>query len=1227
MARRGGRPCRTSAATHAIAASECYARPAQGTGSVTLHSPGFGELLRRYRVAAGLTQEALADKAGLSVRGLSDLERGLRQSPHPESVQRLADALRLRREDRLALAASTVPVVVSEAAESTTQPAAFRDCGRCERRNTADARFCVGCGQALVEPIQVGLNTPAIVRPAPSSSIGVEGEHKLATLLCCQVTDTAVLAEHLGAEGLLALMDHFFQEAEAEIERFEGTIGSFLNDGFVALFGAPVAHEDHARRAVLAALGIQRRLREPWAPSGPPAGDAPTAWRALLRMALHTGPVAVGRLGSGSSSRPTAVGEAASLATLLQQRTEPGMIVISGATARLVTGYVRLEELGPVTLSGAARAVEAFRITGVGPRRSPIEGLGTRPLSRFVGREREMSTLHDLVEQIAGASEMDARPTLNQFIGRDELLAALRAPLAKVEAGHGQVVGVVGEPGIGKSRLVYEFRRSLAAKPLTYLEGRCLSYARNVPYVPVLDLVRANCGIQDSDEPELVAEKVRFGLQEVGLESDAYAPYLLHLLGVRDDASLAQLSAEAIKMRTFDALRTWSLRGCQQRPIIFVVEDLHWVDRSSEEYLASLVETLAGAHILLLCTWRPGYRPPWGDHSYVTQLALRRLNAHESLSIIRSALGTDRVPEGLARLILERAEGNPFFLEELTRAALEHGEVAAGTRVPETIQGVLMARMDRLPDTPRRVLQTASVLGRAVPLRLLGAIWQDATPLAPQLEELQRLEFLYAQAGQEPGYVFKHALTQDVAYESLLAGRRRLLHAAAGRAFEHLYADRLEEVYDRLAYHYGRTDEHDKAFTYLVRFAEQAARKYAHQDAVSSLREALRHLEGVSSDYQDHAWIDTAMRLAHSLYFLGRFPDTLGLLDGGRERLERVADARLIGPYHFWLSHTYSHVGDRKRTIEHAEQAIVEGERCGDAATVGRAHYVLARSAWWSGKNVWGVEHGRQAVAVLEQSKEQWWLAQSYCATGINYCWMGEFESAIEMATRGYAIGESIGDARIQSYALWNRGWYQAASGAAAAGIAACQQSLQQSPDPFNTTAATGWLGYAYLEARQPALAVACLEQSLSSWTQYEYGPLIGLFTGWLADALRGLGDLERSAQLAQRALDLSGRLEFWWAAGWAERVLGHIARQRGDPHAARDRLGSALRTYQSIHSRFEMARTLLALTELARDVGDEPQAERLLLEAHELFMAVGADQYLATFSAGNRGTGEAAPN
>jgi len=321
---------------------------------------------------------------------------------------------------------------------------------------------------------------------------------------------------------MLAFLDYFFELAEAEVRRFEGTVSSFLSDGVVALFGVPVAHEDHARRGVLAALGLQRRLNEPWAAHGVPDNDwTPSS---VLRMALNTGLVAVGHIGTGPERRLSALGETTTVAGLLQQRTEPGTIVIGAATARMVTGYVRLEELGPVPLRGGGGSVVAFRVTGVGPRRSPIEGLGARPLSQFVGRDLEMSTLHDVLAQVAASPEMSARRLLSHFIGRDDELAALRGPLAKMEAGHGQVVGVVGEPGIGKSRLLYEFRRSLGARHITYLEGRCLSYGGSIPYLPILDLVRANCGIQDGEAPAAVAEKVRFGLQESGWSRTATPP-------------------------------------------------------------------------------------------------------------------------------------------------------------------------------------------------------------------------------------------------------------------------------------------------------------------------------------------------------------------------------------------------------------------------------------------------------------------------------------------------------------------------------------------------------------------------------------------------------------------------------------------------------------------------------------------------------------------------------
>jgi class 3 adenylate cyclase/tetratricopeptide (TPR) repeat protein/DNA-binding XRE family transcriptional regulator len=1154
----------------------------------------FGALLRRYRIAAELTQEALADRAGLSVRGIADLERGVRRFPHFHTLRCLAEALGLAPGDRVSFVAAGQRQPRSDAPESA-RVATWR-CVRCEHENAPEARFCVECGgpRGVACPACGVLSDPAdrfchacgasrkaaagLAGRAPVLATAAEGEHKQATVLFCQLADAAALGDRLGQEGMLSFLDSFFEQAVGEVRRFEGTVSSFLNDGFVALFGVPVAHEDHARRGVLAALGLQRALGE--------------RAQGRLRIALSTGRVAVGQIGVGAERRLSAVGETTTVAGLLQQQAEPGTIVIGPATARMVTGYVRLVELGPVALAGADGPVEAFRVTGVGPRRSPIEGLGARPLSRFVGRDLEMSTLHDVLDQAAVSPELSARRVLSEFIGRDDELAGLRGPLAKMEAGHGQVVGVIGEPGIGKSRLVYEFRRSLGERRVSYLEGRCLSYGGGVPYLPIVDVVRANCGIVEGDAPGVVAEKVRFGLQEVGLDADRHAPYVLHLLGLGEGAAaLGQLSAEAIKARMFETLRSWSLHGSRRRPLIIAIEDLHWVDRSSEEYLASLAESLAGVPVLLLCTWRPGYRPPWSEHSYVTQLALRRLGPRDSLGVVRSVLGADRVPEALARVILDRGEGNPFFLEELARVALEHGEGGADTLVPDTVEGVLMARMDRLAETPRRVLQTASVIGREVPRSLLEAVWPEPVGLGEQLAELQNLEFLYEHPGREPGFVFKHALTQDVAYETLLEGRRRALHAAAGRALESLYAERLEEVYDRLAHHYSKTDEAPKAVDYLARFAGRAAGMHAHSDAARALEEALAHVVRLPAGEQDRRLVELAVRLAASYYFLGRFRDTVALLERQRARMEQLDDEGLAGRFCFELAHAHSHLGAYRQAVACCERAIAHAQRAGDSEICGKSHYVLCKESMWGSRFADGLEHGRRAVEYLEPTGEQWWLGQSLCWQGINRYFMGQLDQALACAAGGFAIGEQLGDHRLQSYAAWNQAWFSATRGDGQEAIDWGHRSIELSPDPLNNAFSLGWTGYAYLEHGNADRAIALLGQSIELLAGMGYSRLVGWFRGWIAEAYLLAGDPARAREEAMGGLQISLETGFTWAVGLAQRALGHIARAGGDQDEAERRLGEALDTFQSTESRFDAARTHFALAELADEQGEAASA------------------------------------
>ncbi|MGH8068634.1 MAG: AAA family ATPase [Candidatus Entotheonellia bacterium] len=579
--------------------------------------------------------------------------------------------------------------------------------------------------------------------------VALDGEHKPVTVLCGALAEALTLAARLGPEAMYHLILDVLALAQDTVQRYAGTLTQVTGDSFLALFGAPMALEDHARRAVLAAFELRQRLRVPEVLRGQPHGLA-------VCLGLHTGPVVVGPLAYDSQRPYTAAGDTLHVATRLQQRAAPDTLLVSAATYALVQDEVHGEACEPLSLDGPSAPVPVYAIRGLLRRRAGVPWSGARPLSRLVGRTQELALLAELFEHM--------------------------------ESGQGQVVGIVAEAGGGKSRLLYEFGQRLAGKRVTYLAGRCLSYGQALPYHPIIDLLRTNCGITEADSPAAIAGKVRMGLQEVGLDVEASAPYLLQLLGVKEGTEcLVGFTPEAIKAHTFETLRQMSLHGSQRRPLVVEIEDLHWCDNTSEDYLTWLVESVAGAAILLLVTYRPGYRPPWLDKSYATQVALRNLGPQDSMTVVRSTRQHHELPANLEQMIIDKAEGNPFFLEELTRAVLDHADVGTDVSVPETIQGVLMARIDRLPEAPKRLLQTAAVLGREVSPPLLEAMWDGPRPLEPLLLTLTRQEFLLARPGPEGAvYVFKHALTQEVAYESLLTTRRQAgvgnaVRAAAGR--------------------------------------------------------------------------------------------------------------------------------------------------------------------------------------------------------------------------------------------------------------------------------------------------------------------------------------------------------------------------------------------------------------------------------------------------------------
>ncbi len=943
-----------------------------------------------------------------------------------------------------------------------------------------------------------------------------------------------------------------------KVRSFGGRVEELGPTGMVAAFGVePV--EDAPRCAAHAAMAIQKAAER--------ARREDTA--ALpVRLAIHVGPFLVGQARGEAQLDLESKRQAWGLLEALMAEAEPDAIVVSEAAVPFLERHVPLVPTGP---SASPRGA-TYRLA---PGERPDWGLG-----------RRMAT----------------------FVGRGQELELLQSRLERAMRGHGQAVGILGEAGIGKSRLLFEFRRALQDLRVTYLEGRCHSYGSAIPYLPVLDILRQNFRVTELDGPDEITEKVRAGLTEVGMAPDEWAPYLLQILGVKEGTErLADLTPGAIKVRTFEALRQMCLSGSRRRPIVFVIEDLHWIDATSEECFASLMESMAAAPAMILATYRPGYRPPWVDRAYATQVALPPLTPEASLTVVRSVLQQDDVPDRLARVIVQRAEGNPFFIEELARAVRTPDELRPPVAVPETIQEVVLARVDRLAEAPKRLLETASVIGREVPVPLLRAIWEGPGDLERPLRELTRLDFLFpSSGGTEPVYAFLHTLTQEVTYESLPAARRQALHGAVGRALEAAYAGRLDEVYARLGYHYSRAGEAGKAIDYLTRLAERAVGSHAHLETISIVEEALGHVDRLPEAEGDRRRLTLVLHQAYSLILLGRLQEVVDLLERHRAALDRLADPAIAGHYYFLLSRSHLFLGDDARATESAERGLAEATRSGDDATLGKIHYLLAQQAALSGRSREGLEHGRQAVRLLTRTGEQGWLGTAYWALGLNHGLRSEFGPALEAQARATAIGEAVGDPHVLGSAAWATGAVLAATGSWDAAIVHCTRALEYSPDPLNAATAAGWLGYTHLERGDLAAAIPHLDDAVRRLGQFRFPQLEGLFTALLAEAYRRTGRGGEALELARRAADTTRRAGSLYGVAWAERVLGRLARDRGDGPEAEARFAEALRTFEAIGSVADAGVTHGDLALLAQAHGRPEAARTHRARVDELFAMIG---------------------
>jgi class 3 adenylate cyclase/tetratricopeptide (TPR) repeat protein len=985
----------------------------------------------------------------------------------------------------------------------------------------------------------------------------------------CDIVNSTPLSERLGPEAMRDLVHAFLETSLAEVRRYGGTAPQFTGDGFLAVFGAPVSEEDHVRRALLATLAIRRALSK--------GGDTRQGLDLLVRIGVHTGPVVFGPVADKFPMDYTVIGDTANVAARLQEAAEPGTILISEATRLLSQGYTRVEPVGPLTLKGKADPFTAYRLIDVSHRRSGLREATTPRMANFVNRENELAVLNNILRQ--------------------------------VENGRGQAVGLVGEPGIGKSRLVAEFRNQLARGRVTWVEGRCLSYGTGIPYLLPLDLLRNNCGIGESDLPEIVTEKVRSGLREVGMDPDENGPVLLHLLEVKDVGDVPALSnPEAIKSKAFETLRQLSIKGSLRRPLVLVLEDLHWVDKVSEEFLGFLAESARDSRILLLATYRPGYRPPWLDKSYAGQTPLQPLSRDDSIQMVRSVLRAENLIDLATQEIVAKADGNPFFLEQLALHAGEARDLRADLMVPNTIHDVVMARIDRLPDETKRFLQTAAVVGREFPLRLLNAVWQGPGTAEEQLRELSRLEFVYERRETEGSvYVFRHALTQETTYGSLLERHRRAYHGAIGQALEELHPERPEEVAELLALHFGRSAEAEKSVDYAILAGEKSQRRWANSEALNYFNDALHRLDLLPDTEANRLRrIDAILKQGDGKFALGEHAEHVQALDRIRPLVDQTDDPRRGATWHYWRGWAHIMTGGRPDiAIDDCNEAAELATAAGLDEIKAYAECCLAQVYLTAGRLREAIEAGERALASFESLRNLWWAVRTISHLSPAAIALGEWDRSVNYCRRAIEHGTTLNEVRLRIIGLWRMGVTYTQQGDPERGVMCCNEALALKPLPYDAATAKWGRGYGEIKAGRIDAGIADLREAL---TWLERSRLS--YPRWRASLYLAEGYLRRGDRAAARSLieDIlepsraMGYLHFEGLACW---LMGECLAPE-DPVSAEPYVATAMEILGRIGARNDLARAMVTRAALRQAAEDLTTARQLLDQADAIFRKLG---------------------
>ena len=1084
-------------------------------------------------------------------------------------------------------------------------------CSSCGKINSLSNKFCSECGHKIIIPAE---QTPKelsfeeklakIQRYLPKDLTQkilaqrdkIEGERKQVTVMFCDMEGFTSLTEKLGSEEMYSIMDQVYEILIHKVHDYEGTVNELTGDGVMALFGAPIALEDAPQRAIRSALAIHQEINK-FSDRIKQEKGIPTF---KMRIGIHTGPVIVGTLGNDLRVEFKAVGDTVNLASRMEGLAEPGTTYVTEDTFKLTEGFFRFEALGEKKIKGKEEPAKIYQVIAPSTRRTKFDVSAERGLTPFVGRERELELLLDGFE--------------------------------RAKAGKGQAFSIISEAGCGKSRLLYEFRKAVANEDVNFLEGKCLSYSRGVAYHPVIDILKSNFDIQEGEGDSEIREKVKIGLEIMKVDEASTLPYLLELLSVKDSGiDQISMSPEAKKDRINEAIKRIVLKGSEVRPLIIAFEDLHWIDKSSEDVVRSHLESIPGSKVLLIFTYRPEFVHTWGAKSYHNQLTLHRLSNRESLEMVTHILGTKEIEKALEELILEKTEGVPFFIEEFIKSLkdLKIIEKKESTyrlskdihqlAIPSTIQDVIMARVDSLPERAKEVLQAGSVIEREFSYPLINRITDlPEKELLSHLSVLKDSELLYERGiYPQSNYIFKHALTREVVYDSILTKRKKKLHEEIGNATEELYKPTLSEHYEVLAEHYFLSENYGKSAEYSRLASRKAEKAASLNDAIAHTKKRVTSLERLpQTDDMQKQIIDAKTALGLYIAQMTRFAEAKAVIDpiidlaiehNYKKRLCQIYT--ILGTYYFFVEENF------RKTFKVLEETLRISQEAEDIVSSVLANYWFGFALGWNCEFDRSANYFQRALDATLAAKTLWGTAtmQSQLAL-LCYYYPGKINLGFKTSQEAVLIAEESGDIYSKAIAYICHGRFCYGKGL----LEEAGKYLLKGLEFSGRINFPAWEGYAEFNLGEIYFEMG---NFLKSKEQYEKGSWV-LENNRIMPSWTNLGKVGATrSKVMNKEKDVN--LESLYAysrnnrvkliEGWIQRYIGEIFLNIDDQHMseAEHWIQKAIESDQRNRTMFQLGKDYALYADFFKRKGDRLRAQENLGKAIEIFKECGADGWV----------------